>query len=146
MSNVPATAPATFAGICSDSRILIVDDDTAIREILAEILADEGYRVETAQNGEDALHCLRSGGAFCLVLLDLMMPVMDGWEFRRLQRDDPMLNCIPVIVFSGADNLEQQVQDLSVDAYLEKPIEADRLLKCIGKYCRTTDTVTPAAG
>jgi CheY-like chemotaxis protein len=130
-----ATGPLPDA--CSASRILVVDDDPAIREILAELLADEGYRVDTAKNGADALGVLREGGSFCVVLLDLMMPVMDGWEFRQAQKADPELDGIPVIVFSGTDNLARQVHDLSVAEYLEKPIDAERLLACIGQYCRT---------
>ena len=115
--------------------VLIVDDDQAIREILAELLADEGYAVVVATNGAEALATLGDGRRFCVVLLDLMMPVMDGWEFRRRQLQDASLARTPVIVFSGADNVSRQADVLCAQDFLEKPVDVDRLLACVGRYC-----------
>ncbi|MBC7543313.1 MAG: response regulator [Candidatus Sericytochromatia bacterium] len=116
-------------------QILIVDDDPAIREILAELLAEEGYAVATAKHGQDALQKLHDDSRYCLILLDLMMPVMDGWASRRRQRLDPVLTDIPVIVFSGADNLAQQAAELAIDDFLEKPVDAEQLLAVISRLC-----------
>ncbi|MBC7545053.1 MAG: response regulator, partial [Candidatus Sericytochromatia bacterium] len=84
--------------------ILIVEDDIDIRETLAEILADEGYSVASAANGLDAISYLQTEAMPCVILLDLMMPVMSGWEFRAKQQQDPTLAGIPVVVLSGDGN------------------------------------------
>ncbi|MBC8132351.1 MAG: response regulator [Deltaproteobacteria bacterium] len=83
--------------------ILVVDDDFDIREVLCEILTSEGYRVVDAANGSDALSRLRGDGPPSLVLLDLRMPVMDGYEFLKRRDADPVLRGIPVIVLSATD-------------------------------------------
>src|ERR1700722_14097901 len=72
-------------------RILLVEDDHSIREAVQGVLEDAGYQVLEAKNGRDALERLRSGGVPDLIVLDLRMPVMDGWEFRALQKNDPNL-------------------------------------------------------
>src|SRR4051794_34975510 len=81
-------------------RILLVDDDPEIRDSLASLLTDEGYQVATSRDGPQALAQLRTPPAD-LIILDLRMPVMDGWQFRTLQRADPMLSEIPVIAVSA---------------------------------------------
>ena len=115
--------------------ILIVEDDVAIRESLAELLEDEGYRVASAWNGEAALRSLRSSEPPGLILLDLMMPVMNGWEFRQAQQLDPELAVIPVVVVSGDSGVEQKGAALGAVASLGKPIDVDLLLRIVDRYC-----------
>src|SRR5215208_4497205 len=85
----------------SASRILVVEDEAIIRAFLADGLTDAGYEVETAENGADALDRLEAY-APDVVLLDLLMPVMDGWAFLRERQDDPRLSTVPVVVLSAA--------------------------------------------
>ena len=78
--------------------VLLVDDDEAIREALTELLVCEGFAVHPAQNGKEALDWLHRNGGPCVVVLDLMMPVMDGRTFLGIRRADPSLSKIPVLV------------------------------------------------
>lgn len=106
----------------NDAGILLVEDDTDLREALAEFLADEGFGpVDTAANGAEALRKLHDGPPPGVILLDLMMPVMDGWAFRRAQLADSQLAPIPVVVLSAADSLPD------VSASLRKPVDLDAL-------------------
>jgi CheY-like chemotaxis protein len=115
--------------------VLVVDDDLPTREALALILAAEGYRVRTAPDGLAALSELRDGDRPCLIVLDLMMPVMDGWQFRHEQRRDPRLADIPVIVCSAAGRVRQRAADLQAIAYFDKPLDPMDLLAAIRHYC-----------
>src|SRR5574340_1100683 len=102
--------------------VLLVEDDAAIRDALRELLEAEGFVVQGAANGREALARLRAGGHRPrLILLDLMMPVMDGWEFRQAQRGDPALARIPVVVLTAADGAEDLIADMKVAACLSKP-------------------------
>jgi CheY-like chemotaxis protein len=115
--------------------VMVVEDDYAIRETLRELLEEEGYRVTQAANGAEALARLRdTDGPPSLILLDLMMPVMDGWEFRHAIADDPRLSEIPVIVISADHSLDTKVSSLHVQGWLAKPFELDQLLATIGRY------------
>jgi CheY-like chemotaxis protein len=113
--------------------VMVIEDDFAIRETLREVLEDEGYGVVWASNGQEALAQLRSHSPR-LILLDLMMPVMDGWEFRSAQRRDPALASIPVIVISADHALDQKVSTLAADGWLAKPFELDALLATLQRY------------
>src|SRR5262245_27122466 len=99
--------------------ILVVDDDAAVVRPLARFLELEGFKPVVAANGLEALAYLRGGGAAAVIILDLRMPVMDGWAFRREQLRDPLLAAIPVVVLSGAD--EQRVPEVSAAAAFQKP-------------------------
>ena len=116
--------------------VFIVEDDTDTREMLAKFLELEGFHVAVAANGQQALDSLREGTPASVILLDLMMPVMDGWEFRRHQVQDPQLRTIPTIVVSaaGRDRLAQ----VSADAYLSKPVDMDELLERVSQFCAAT--------
>jgi CheY-like chemotaxis protein len=112
--------------------VLLVDDDAAVAEGLAEFLADEGYAVATAKDGHAALDQLRSGLRPCVILLDLMMPGMDGWDFRREQLKDAELSHIPTIVISAAGFSDTTVKSQFGDVeFLPKPVSLERLLDAI---------------
>lgn len=120
----------------SSATILVVDDDSGIREALTDILEDEGYAVRSAADGQAALDILRQQAELpALVLLDLMMPRMNGWQFRSEQQRDPTLADIPVVVISASANIHDQVQALDAAAFIAKPIEYDRLVGVVGQYC-----------
>jgi CheY-like chemotaxis protein len=114
--------------------ILIVEDDLDTREMLGRFLELEGYAVETASNGRQALDRLEEGARACVILLDLMMPVMDGWQFRREQVRNEALASIPVIVVSAAGR--ERLQQVRADGYLAKPVDLDELLHQIRQFCR----------
>ena len=115
--------------------MLLVDDDLAIREALAEVLVEEGFAVHTAENGQVALDWLRhDGGAGprpCVVLLDLMMPVMDGRAFLEAQSADPSLSQIPVLVISAATGSGALAGTPGVSGVFLKPLALDGLLDAI---------------
>ena len=109
---------------------MVVEDDHLIREAIAEALDEEGFEVVEAANGREALDKLHQQRA-SLVLLDLMMPVMDGWQFREAQLHDPELSDIPVVVLSAVSPTESQLAALAPAAAFHKPIDADALLASI---------------
>jgi CheY-like chemotaxis protein len=118
--------------------VLIVEDDLDIRDALSQILEEEGYSVDTAANGQEALDRLRSGPPPRIILLDLMMPVMNGWQFRAAQQQDPDLAGIPVVVISADNNVRDKAIAIGVQECFRKPIEIAGLLATIARYCPTT--------
>ena len=110
-------------------RILIVDDDESIRQIVRICLTDEGYDVSEAPNGQVALTALREFTP-SLILLDLRMPVMDGWEFARRYEETPGPRA-PIVAFVAALNAEQDCADLDAAGILVKPFDLDDLLKAV---------------
>ena len=119
--------------------ILIVEDEHPIRDIITEILEDEGYRVAGATNGLEALKYLRQHAHPRLILLDLGMPVMTGWEFREHQQRDPQLAEIPVIVMSALPDLDRRAAALKAADCLNKPVNIDKLLGTIARYVTVGD-------
>jgi CheY-like chemotaxis protein len=119
----------------SNRHILVVEDDEGTREALGMLLGLEGYRVASAANGREALDRLRRDGPPDLILLDLMMPVMTGWEFREEQRRDPLLAHIPVIVVSAAGGGPETVASLGAAHFLSKPVDFDELLASVRGCC-----------
>src|SRR5437868_3507192 len=120
--------------------VLIVEDDPEVRELLRQLLATEGFHVVVAEDGLEALHLLRAvrhraPQAPCLVLLDLKMPRLGGNEFRRAQLGDPTVANVPVAVMSGAYDLEQRAQAMGAVATLAKPLNVDRLIEVVKRYC-----------
>ena len=115
--------------------ILIVEDDHDVRGALAALLEGEGYRVIEAQDGASALDRLRSSLEFCLILLDLYMPGMNGWRFRDEQRRDPSIADIPVIVVSADSTAREKAAAMGAVEAMVKPVDFDRLLQLVGAYC-----------
>ena len=113
------------------TRLLLVEDDAGIRATLGELLADEGLVVTTAANGRLALHELRTAAPPDVIVLDLMMPVMDGWEFRVEQRGDPALADIPLVAMSA--DLSAKARAIAADGYVRKPIDFPALLRLLRK-------------
>ena len=111
--------------------ILLVEDDLDVREALAETLREEGYAVECANDGVEALTYLRSGGQPGLILLDLMMPRMSGSEFRIAQLADPVLADLPVVLLSADGRMEEKAVALRVQGAIRKPIDLDELFSVI---------------
>ena len=109
--------------------VLIIDDELDIRQAVAEVLADEGYQVYSAGDGAEGLVQLRAHHPQ-IVLLDLMMPGMSGWEFRKRQQSDPDLSTIPVVVLSalGRDGA------IEANGYLQKPFDLDALLDAVRQH------------
>jgi CheY-like chemotaxis protein len=116
--------------------ILVVEDDTDSRVMLATVLTLQNYRVVTAANGEEGIAMARQHRP-CIILLDLMMPVMDGWEFRRRQIQDPRIADVPVVVLSALD--PSRAVDLAGAAFLKKPLDFDRLLDLVRRFCLRAD-------
>ncbi len=112
-------------------RVLIVEDDEGVRATLVDLLREEGYDTIEAINGADALERLRGDQAVSLILLDLMMPDMDGVEFRRRQLDDPRLARVPLIVVSARPDVAECARQLDADDYLAKPMSFDMLLHVV---------------
>jgi CheY-like chemotaxis protein len=115
--------------------ILLVEDDPDISDMMALYLESEGYEVAAAANGQEALNYLEHSGRPSLILLDLMMPVMNGWEFRERQRQTPGLSQIPVVLLSADSKVPEEAARLGVESYLRKPVEFENLLKVIERYC-----------
>jgi CheY-like chemotaxis protein len=107
--------------------ILLVEDEPDLRTDLAFLLEDEGYRVRTAAHGTEALALLEGGARPALIVLDLMMPEMDGWETRARLRTAPALASIPIVILSGVANDEEEIAALAVAAYVTKPISVRQL-------------------
>lgn len=116
----------------SKREILVVDDDFSIREMLNQILEDEGYKVSTAENGLVALNYLRNCLDLpCLIVLDLKMPIMDGAEFRTRQMQDNRLAAIPVLLLTADQNSQTERQKPGVMNLLTKPVKLNILLEVI---------------
>jgi CheY-like chemotaxis protein len=116
-------------------RVLVVDDDYAVLDAIKEVLEDEGYEVSLAANGLEALKELRRGDRPCVILLDLMMPVMNGWEFRREQLLDQALAAIPTVIVTAHNRPDESTEELMASACLRKPAQPDQLLATVQKYC-----------
>ena len=114
--------------------VMVVDDDADIRDAVADVLADEGYPVEMAGNGREALNALTARRSKPgLILLDLMMPELDGWGLMAELEKHPELSSIPIIVFSAQGVSAETVESLRVCGFLRKPLRLQDLLDVVGR-------------
>ena len=118
--------------------LLVVEDDEEIRDFLALLLETEGYAVRTARNGAEALEVVRDDSPQ-LILLDMRMPVMDGWTFARAYRSGPGPHA-PILVMTAARDAAQRAHEIDADAYIAKPFDLNQLL---GLVCRLTSGSEP---
>ena len=116
-----------------EPRILIVEDDDSAREALSDCLEMEGFRVASARNGKEALEYLHRSPRPKIILLDLYMPVMTGWEFREAQKKDAAIAKIPVVVVTAFGS--GMTKQIDADVVMHKPLDLDRLLSVIREHC-----------
>lgn len=115
--------------------VLIVEDDADTRDAMASLLRMEGYSVEGAEDGEAALEKIHGGVTPCLILLDLMMPEVDGHEFRRRQLAEPEIANVPVIVYSALRDVGILATRMGAVAALRKPFDPAQLLAVVREHC-----------
>jgi CheY-like chemotaxis protein len=111
--------------------VLVVEDHADLREMLTVLLESEGFQVQTASNGKEALDSLKQGERPSVILLDLMMPVMSGDEFRRRQLQEPEYADVPVICMTAAHDGPQRAARLNAAQYFQKPVDFDRLITSV---------------
>ena len=115
--------------------VLVVEDDSDLRGAMLDVLESSGFDAVMAANGREALEALHDRCEPALILLDLKMPVMDGFEFRRRLLDSPGLSAIPVVVVSGDSKARNQARGLGSAPSLMKPFGVEDLLRIVSKYC-----------
>jgi len=115
--------------------ILVLEDHDDVRELLKEFLERSGYSVVACASAVEALTVLQGGTPISLILMDLMMPRVSGFQFRSEMRDDAALRDIPVVVMTGGQHPSDYHANLNAVAYLQKPIDFDVLLNLVEKYC-----------
>jgi CheY-like chemotaxis protein len=118
--------------------VLVVEDDAAISRAIVQVLEDEGYAVRTAADGRAALAALQAPGVPfpCVILLDLMMPVMDGWTFRKAQLGDPTLAHIPVVLLTAGGHADAKNELTRASGVLRKPVDLSQLLAAVSPFLR----------
>jgi CheY-like chemotaxis protein len=119
-------------------QVLIVEDDPDLREGLASLLNEEGFSLERASNGLEAIELLRKGLRPRLILLDLTMPIVNGWEFRLYQQRDPELSSIPVVLITGGIYQQDELEWVRPAEVLSKPLDVVRLLALARQHCGPT--------
>lgn len=118
----------------STGRIMVIDDDEAIREFVSWVLGDDGYEVVTANHGAVALNVLERWHPD-VILLDMRMPVMDGWEFSRAYRETNHSHA-PIIVLTAARDAAESADDIGAEGYLSKPFDLLDLLDVVRRFSR----------
>jgi CheY-like chemotaxis protein len=113
--------------------VLVVDDDPNLVRLMTKFLKLEGFAPVSAGNGQEALDYLRGGGAAQVILLDLRMPVMDGWAFRKAQKRDPIIAGIPIVVLSGVE--PERVHELDAAASFHKPVSFPEIVGVVRRLC-----------
>ena len=118
-------------------KVLYVDDDEDLCDVVCETLEDAGYGVSIARNGAIAMSALKAASDLpCLILLDLMMPVMDGEHFLQEMRKDPRLSAVPVVLLTADGHATTKAVTLGVHGGLGKPVQLGDLLSTLSKYCQ----------
>jgi CheY-like chemotaxis protein len=122
--------------------VLLIEDDRDICEIVEQVLAEEGYETVAVPNGAEGLAHLRSAAPPPFVIvLDLMLPVMDAWQFRAEQAEDARLAAIPVVIFSANPKVGQHADALGAAAVIRKPPNLDELLSTLSRFAPGASTV-----
>ena len=117
--------------------VLVVDDDKAVCDLISACLTGQGYKTVTVGNGKEALSYLRSSSRYPrLILLDLMMPEMNGWEFQKVQQEDPALSRIPVAIITGLEMPEGHAKAIGAVDVLCKPSRVEALVSLVSRFCR----------
>ena len=120
----------------SDEMVLIVEDDEETAASLSEVIEVMGHKAEVASNGKVALDCLRSAPTkYCLVLLDLLMPVMNGWDFLNEHHGDKTISSVPVIIVTAVPKGQTRAAATNAVAMLPKPVDTGRLQAALRQYC-----------
>jgi two-component system, OmpR family, response regulator RpaA len=114
-------------------KVLVVDDDPDLAAICSLVLEDEGYAIDVATNGADAYDSMTADG-IDVVLLDVMMPVIDGLTVCKMIKRDPRTREVPVIIMSASERLREQAQHCDADAVLAKPFNLDELISAVGQF------------
>lgn len=117
------------------SAIVVIEDDDELRQSITELLHDEGFPVASFSSGAAGLEYLRTSQPPSMILLDLGLPELDGWEIRRWLLANRRLADVPVVVCSGQEADADDWQDLAAADYVAKPLDADRLLRLARQYC-----------
>jgi CheY-like chemotaxis protein len=128
-----AATSATEREVAQRCLVAIIEDDSEFRNMLRELLEEEQYRVVALANGAEALQALRGETVPNVILLDVSMPVMDGFDFLRYRNDDPQLAAVPVVLVTNAKPHERPT--IGVNDVVRKPIDIDEILFAIKRYC-----------
>lgn len=116
--------------------ILVIEDDKEIRQTLVDVLEDEGYEVYSAENGEEGLKLLNEVSELpCLIIVDLMMPVLDGVGFRKEQIKSIKFSAVPTVLFSANGQISQKALTAGYSEYIRKPIDLEQLFEITQRYC-----------
>jgi CheY-like chemotaxis protein len=122
--------------------ILVIDDDPAILDLIAQVLLEEGYEVLAVSNGQTAVDLARKVRPH-LILLDLMMPQMNGWQVTDVLKADPQTRAIPILLLSARRDMARTANELGVTAYLEKPFDLDDLLNRVQRILALSEDLRP---
>jgi CheY-like chemotaxis protein len=132
-------AKETKLGYEARKFILIVEDDHDVAASVADVLEGEGYRTAVACNGREALDELLRKNHPDVILLDMMMPVMDGWQFREAQMKLPEAAAIPVITVTADGDARAKAASIGAAGHLAKPVTIEKLVEIVERTCRTPD-------
>lgn len=128
--------------MAADSYVLVVDDDPAIRGLLADALRDEGFSVDLAAHGREALDAMRTRRP-ATVVLDLMMPVMDGFSFMEACHSEQLCDNVPIVVISAVYEALARVNEVPVHACVAKPFDLDDLVRTVCQFARANGASAP---
>src|ERR1041384_1283795 len=122
----------------ADSYVLFVDDDPAIRGLVGDALREEGYSVDLAAHGREALEAMRARRP-ATVVLDLMMPIMDGFSFIEACHSEQLCDDVPIVVISAVHDALQRINELPIHACIAKPFDLDDLVRTVGQFAPRTN-------
>ena len=124
--------------MAAGSYVLVVDDDPAIRGLVADALRDEGYSVDLAAHGREALEAIRARRPATIVL-DLMMPIMDGFSFMEACHHEQLCDNVPIVVISAVHDALRRIHELPIHACIAKPFDLDDLVRTVGQFAARTN-------